>query len=246
MRAKTVQDTINEAVDYQYDDENLNAAELRSLAQGKNVLTKAQMAACYLNAKNAAGRSEDNKTNFAARMARKMNKAEKETDFQRVTAPRLADMLDLSWRTVSYTVSKFRLLLDGNREGTISNVMYEKILYYFDLFEKMQPSQVMAIAMEAVDPNADYTQSEEAAESSAKYSKISQEKKKASEKLKVDMINSLTSAFSQYKPLGEEKAAKRALAAMVTKYGITLPELIQTIKASKIESSLRRIFLSAS
>lgn len=240
MRAKTVQDTLNGS----YDDEKLNAAELRSQAQGKDVLTKSQMAACYLNAKNAIGRAEDAKTNFAGKMARKMNKVEKETDFQRVTAPRLADMLNLSVRTVGYTVSKFRLLLDGNREGTASNVIYEKILYYFDLFQRMSPGEVHGLALEAIDPDASYDRSEEFSEQTSEYSKRTLEKKKEAERSKFHLVNDLTAAFGQYRPLGEEKAARQAIKSIMAKYGMDQASLIQAIKSSKIEPSLRKIFLA--
>lgn len=255
MRAKTVKEMLNESINesrqklengylLEYDDDDLNAAELRARNQGKDILTRAQMAACYLNAKNAQGRSEDARTNFAGKMARKMNKVEKETDFQKVSAPRLADMLNLSVRTVGYTVSKFRLLLDGNREGTESNVIYDKILYYFDLFEKMSPGEVHGLALEAIDPDASYERSLKFAEENREQYLRALAKKREEEKNKFNIINALTSAFSQYKPLGEERAAKAALKSIEAKYAMTHDELIRMIKASKIEQSLRKIFLA--
>ena len=236
MKAKTVKEMLNE--DYREDE--LNPGELRALAQGKDVLSKSQMAACYLSAKNSKGRAEDANTTFAGKMATRMNKNEEETDFQRVSIPRLADMLDLSVRTVSYTVSKFRLLLEGNREGTLGNVMYEKIIYYFDLFQKMQPGEVYSLALEAIDPDADFSRSEEFSEQSKKLA----EKKKKSEKAKVNLAAEIVSIFNQYKPLGDEKAAKQTLKVIENKYSMSRDEIIKIIKASKIEPSIKKIFLN--
>jgi hypothetical protein len=153
---KLVSESLNELYGSKYRGEKI------ALAQGLDVLTKSQLAAIYLAAKDAMGRSEDSRgrgDNALTRNALKINK-EINMDFQKLPAPRLADVLGLKPRTVNYTMSKFRLLLQGNREGTESNVLYNKIIDAFDEFEKMQAGEVYALAMEAVDINADFSRSE--------------------------------------------------------------------------------------
>ena len=243
MRAKTVQDTLNESYeDFEDEEALLQKGNKITLGKGLEPLTEYQMAACYLNAKNAMGRAEDSKTTFAGKIARKMNKAEVETDFQRVSAPRLADMLDRRPRTIEYTVSKFRLLLSGNREGAIGNVMYRKILHFFDKFQKMSPGEVHGLALEAIDPDADYTRSEEYADQVAGQSQKTQEKKKESEKFKNNMMNDVANTYVQYKPLGEERAIKQTLKALTLKYNISQSELISIIKIEMKEPAIKKIF----
>jgi len=159
-----------------------SGGEKAAITRGNDVLTKAQLAALYLAAKNAAGRSDDTRgigDTGLTRNALKMNK-EVDTDFQKLSAPRLADVLDLKPRTVNYTLSKFRLLLQGNREGTESNVLYDKIIEAFDEFDAMEKKglsgEVYALASEAVNMGAGTERSDKWAEESSEQYKKTKEK----------------------------------------------------------------------
>ena len=222
MRAKFVNEVL--------ENDDLLPGERRALAQGLDILSKSQMAAMYLAAKDAMGRSEDTRgrgDTGLTRNAKRMN-AEVQTDFQKLSAPRLADVLGLKPRTVNYTLSKFRLLLQGNREGTESNILYSKLINAFDEFEKMQVSEVFALANEAVDPNADYSRSEQYADEVAIQAKKSRENILKRNKIigasAVSMFNSLRDR------VGDEKAAKMTLNKIAAEKNITIEALRTIVK----------------
>lgn len=143
-----------------FGDEARDAAPIRPLRRGEkasktkglDILTDEQMAACYLAAEARIGRSEDthgrgDSSNTRAGLASGSNKNE---DFRNVSGLRLSSMLGLKPRTVEYTVSKFRLLLLGQRSGTEGNVMYDKILDCFDKFREMPKAEVLDMAESAL------------------------------------------------------------------------------------------------
>lgn len=211
-----------------YINEKEYRGEKQALAQGLDILTQPQLAAIYLAAKDAAGRSESNRgrgDNALTRNALKMNREETPKEFQRLSAPRLADVLGLKPRTVNYTLSKFRLLLSGNREGTYSNVLYNKIIDSFDTFEKMRVGDVYSLALEAVNMNADFSRSEEYQEQVSAQAKKSRENKiKKDAKIgyaAVGLFNGLKNTFG-------EKAPKMVINKLAKEYDMPA-EAIRTI-----------------
>jgi len=153
---KLVCESLEELYGIDIEAPEYSAGEKAAITKGQDVLTKQQLAAMYLAAKDAMGRSEDTRgrgDTALTRNAIKINK-EESTDFKKLSIPRLGDVLDLKPRTVSYTISKFRLLMQGNREGIHGNDLYEKIINAFDEFDKMEKEgragEVYALAAEAV------------------------------------------------------------------------------------------------
>lgn len=206
-----------------------SGGEKAAITRGHDVLTKAQLAALYLAAKNAAGRSEDTRGRGDSGLTRNALKIAKEesTDFEKLSAPRLADVLDLKPRTVNYTLSKFRLLDLGNREGTESNHLYDKIIEAFDEFENMSPAEVYAIAAEAVNMGAGTERSDqyydETGEQGRKYR---QNIKERNHKIGVDAY----SLYNSYRPLGD-RATTMTIDKISQKYGLPASEIRQIVKA---------------
>lgn len=222
MRAKFVFEAFEE--------ENLSPGERRAANQGLDVLTKSQLAAIYLAAKDAMGRSEDTRgrgDTGLTRNARKMT-ANVETSFEKLSGYRLADVLSLKPRTVNYTMSKFRLLLQGNREGTESNVLYDKLINAFDEFEKMTPANVYALAIESVDLNADFSRSEQYQEQTAEQARLYKIKKDKEDKSKGNEIRSYFSAYKQH--MDPIKAAIKTANYYANKYNTTTDEIKRIAK----------------
>lgn len=211
-------------------EKNLLPGEKRALAQGLDILSDSQMAAIYLSAKDAAGRSEDTRgrgDNFLTRNAKKMM-AGIEDGFEKLSAPRLADALGLKHRTVSYTCSKYRLLIQGNREGTESNVLYNKIISSFDGFQKMSSAELYLLASQAIDPNTDFSESDKfLAETALKA-------KKAKEKIMKQNNCIALSAMSLYNglkdKLGDRIAIPLTLSQISSEKNIPIEELRTIIK----------------
>lgn len=183
-----------------------SSGEKAAIQRGNDVLTKSQLAAMYLAAKDAMGRSEDTQgrgDSGLTRNALKINK-EENTDFQKLSAPRLGDVLDLKPRTVSYTVSKFRLLLQGNREGIYGNDLYDKIINAFDEFEKMPAAEVYSLAMDAVNMDATTERSEkwyeEQTDQGRKTRERIQKRNKDIVRDTYDLYNKLRGAFGERTP----------------------------------------------
>ena len=200
----------------------------------------------YLAAKGAMGRSEDTQgrgDSGLTRNALKMGK-EENTDFQKLSAPRLGDVLNLKPRTVSYTLSKFRLLLQGNREGVFGNDLYEKIINAFDEFDKMmqdgRSGDVYALASEAVNMNAGTERSDKFAEES------SEQGRKTREKIQARNNKIVQSTYDLYNklrvPFGE-KAPKMVLNKLSSEYGLPAEDLRTIIKTNlKNDPNLSRKF----
>jgi len=219
----------------------LRPGKKRALARGDDVLTEAQYAACYLNAVENASRQEDTRGRGDSPMTRaalKMQDKEADKDFRKMSAAKLSVYLGLKPQTVERNVSKFKLLLSGNREGTPSNVLYPEIIEHFDKFKAMSPADVLTLAEEALDYNGDDTQYQEyLAKMSGQASKARGNKVLRTRKIGSD-IKSLYGALRG--KFGNEKAMKIAIDKVSQEKDIPRPEIILLAKEFfKGESSLR-------
>jgi hypothetical protein len=141
----------------------LRRGEKASITKGLDVLSEGQMAACYLAAEARIGRREDSHGRGDSSVTRGSMAAStsQSEDFRNVSGIRLSSMLGLKPRTVEYTVSKFRLLLLGQRSGTEGNVMYDKILDSFDKFQSIQKAEVLDLAESALTGDVDREKEDE-------------------------------------------------------------------------------------
>lgn len=216
--------------------------EKAAITRGHDVLTKPQLAAMYLAARDAMGRSEDTRgrgDSGLTRNALKMNK-EENTDFQKLSAPRLGDVLDLKPRTVSYTLSKFRLLLQGNREGIHGNDLYDKIINAFDEFEKMSVGEVYSLATEAVNMDA-------GTERSQKYEEeLAGQYRKTKEKIQARNNKIVYDAYDLYNKLKNamgERTPKMVVNKISQEYGLDANDVRTIIKTNlKNDPNLARRF----
>jgi hypothetical protein len=226
---KLVFESLDELYENTLNEIEYSAGEKRALKQGFDVMTKPQLAAIYLAAKDAMGRSEDSRGRGDSGLTRNALKMGKETvtDFQKLSAPRLADVLDLKPRTVNFTLSKFRLLLKGNREGTYENALYDKIIDAFDEFQKMPAGNVYSLAMEAVDINAGTERSDTFYDEASEQGKKSRENiKKRDKKISfsaIDLYNKLKDAMG-------EKTPKLVINKIAQEYDLPVDDIRTIIK----------------
>jgi len=163
--------------------EELRKGQKAAITRGDDILTDEQYAACYLNAIQALGKKEDTKgrgDTGRTRAAQKVG-AEAEEDWQKISGAKLSVYLNLKPQTVSRTVDKFKLLLQGEREGTANNVIWPELIALFDKFEKMTKAAVLNLAEEAIDADADDSKYQEYLTKMSVSSKKSRDKKKGSD-----------------------------------------------------------------
>lgn len=219
-----------------------SSGEQAAISRGNDVLTKPQLAAMYLAAKDAMGRSEDTQGRGDSGLTRNALKMGKETvtDFQKLSAPRLGDVLDLKPRTVSYTLSKFRLLLQGNREGVYGNDLYNKIIDAFDEFEKMSVGEVYSIAMEAVNMDAGTERSDKFEEELAGQGRKTREK---IQQRNAKIIQSTYDLYNQLRGALGERTPKAVINKFSAEYGLSAEDLRTIIKTNlKNDPNLARKF----
>ena len=219
-----------------------SSGEQAAISRGNDVLTKPQLAAMYLAAKDAMGRSEDTQGRGDSGLTRNALKMGKETvtDFQKLSAPRLGDVLDLKPRTVSYTLSKFRLLLQGNREGVYGNDLYNKIIDAFDEFEKMSVGEVYSIAMEAVNMDAGTERSDKFEEELAGQGRKTREK---IQQRNAKIIQSTYDLYNQLRGALGERTPKAVINKLSAEYGLSAEDLRTIIKTNlKNDPNLARKF----
>ena len=235
---KLVCESLEELYGIDIEAPEYSAGEKAAITKGQDVLTKQQLAAMYLAAKDAMGRSEDTRgrgDTALTRNAIKINK-EESTDFKKLSIPRLGDVLDLKPRTVSYTISKFRLLMQGNREGIHGNDLYEKIINAFDEFDKMEKEgrsgEVHALAAEAVNMNAGTERSTKYEEELAgQYKKTKERIERRNRKIMqdtYDLYNQLRGPFG-------ERAPKKIIDKLSLEYSLS-PEDIRTIIKTNLKN----------
>ncbi|MCK9446538.1 hypothetical protein M0Q50_06685 [bacterium] len=232
---KIVRESLYESLDaenlYSEDYEHeLTKGEQAAISKGLDILTPEQMAALYLFAKEMESRGEDlrgNRDNFLTRNAFKMNADTTLNDFRKLPAIRMADILDINPRTSNYTISKFRLLLRGQREGIPSNIIYPKILNHFDMFEKMQPAEVLSLANDAININADTKRSEEYSFNMNAKSREQREKTIATDKKIGDDIVRL---YKSLYPMFGDEAAHKAISKISKERGIEEKKLRTIVK----------------
>jgi len=253
MKAKKVRDILNEAkekqvFDYFLDDREFSSGEKAAISQRKEVLTKQQMAACYLNAEAAMNRKED-KGNYAANIAMKMNRESgKPLNFKDVPGAYLGCMIDIGPATASWTVRKFKLLFDGHTGEDPKDYLSPKYIEFFKHFKRMPASEVNNLALEVVNPDASLAAAdkylEEVREKQNEYAQKAFEKKSQNKKMKNDMMEEIINVFVQYNTLGEKRAKALTLKAISTKYKMSELEIEKAIKADMKEPSIRKIFLN--
>ena len=186
----------------------LRPGQKAAISRGDDILSDGQYAACYLNAIQALGRAEDTRgrgDTGLTRNALKMVGSEQE-DWQKISAAKLSIYLDLKPQTVERTVSKFKLLLAGQREGTESNVLWPELISIFDRFQSMPKAEVLTLAEEAINPDGDDTAYREWLDKQNAASKDSQVKKKLSLAKQGDALKRLFASFKA--AVGPERGAK--------------------------------------
>jgi hypothetical protein len=223
-----------------------SGGEKAAITRGNDVLTKSQLAAMYLAAKDAEGRSEDTRgrgDSGLTRNALKMNK-EENTDFQKLPAPRLGDVLDLKPRTVSYTLSKFRLLLQGLREGIPGNDLYNKIIDAFDEFEKIvkdgRLGDIYTLASEAVNMNATTERSEKWYEEQTDQGRKTRER---IQKRNKDIVRDTYDLYNKLRVAFGERTPKMVINKLSAEYEVSAEDIRTIIKMGlKDDPNLARKF----
>jgi hypothetical protein len=183
----------------------LRRGQKAAASRGDDILTDVQYAACYINAIRSLERAEDTRgmgDTALTRIALKMNQ-EASDNWQNASSAKLAAYLNLKPLTVARTVSKFKLLLQGQREGTESNIIWPELVNLFDRFESMPKAEVISLAEEAITSEPDMTAYQAYLDKMNAKSKESLEKKKKTEKSMFDktmsMFKSLRSRFDGLK-----------------------------------------------
>jgi len=183
----------------------LRSGQKAAISRGDDILSDEQYAACYLNAIRSLGRAEDTRgrgDTGLTRNALKMTKGGNE-DWQNISGAKLSAYLGLKPQTVERTISKFKLLLQGQREGTEDNVIWPELANLFDRFESMPKAEVVSMAEEAIMNEPDMTAYQAYLDKMNAKSKESLEKKKMTEKSMFDktmsMFKSLHSRFDGLK-----------------------------------------------
>jgi hypothetical protein len=205
----------------------LGRGQKAAISRGDDILSDGQYAACYLNAIQAMGRAEDTRgrgDTGLTRNALKMVGKEQE-DWQKISGAKLSIYLNLKPQTVERTVSKFKLLLQGERSGTESNVIWPELVASFDKFEAMPKGEVLAMAEEAIDSDGDDTAYREYLDKSNAASKETLAKKKEQVGKRVDNFKRLfTSLKNTFDP---DKAARMAVTKFATENEMTTDEVMK-------------------
>jgi hypothetical protein len=212
----------------------LRGGQKAAISRGDDILSDEQYAACYLNAVQALGRAEDTRGRGDTGLTRNALKMSKEgpEDWQHIGGAKLSAYLNLKPQTVERTVSKFKLLLQGQREGTESNVIWPELANLFDRFESMQKAEVQAMAEEAINSEPDMTAYQEYLDKMSASSKKTRDKQKdTDEKVRRQVRKTFLDLSKQFS--GDlEKAVKFTTKALAQSFN-TNPTDIET--QAKIE-----------
>lgn len=183
---------ITNEIDY----DNLLPGQQRALDRGDDLLTPAQYAACYVRAQYAVAKSEDSRRDGDTSLTRTaMNMAnDQEEDWRTAPVEKLGFYMGRKPSTVSWTVRKFKDMLNGNTEGSSSNHMYKLIQDYFYKFESMPAADVLAGAERAImeSPNDDAWEeyrAKQSASSSKSAATIKQERENIRPEIRKNLLN---------------------------------------------------------
>lgn len=134
------------------DMDNLTSGQKAALERREDILTPAQFAACYVRAKKAIENSEDTRgrgDNTLTRTAQNIQK-QGEEDWTTAPAEKLGLYMGRKPSTVGRTVGSFRKMLEGEREISNTNRIFQLALEYFNKFEAMPYAEVLAGAELAI------------------------------------------------------------------------------------------------
>jgi hypothetical protein len=230
---------------------NLDEKELRSgqkaaISRGDDILTDEQYAACYLNAIKSLGRAEDTRGRGDTALTRKVLRMGQETteDWQNVSSAKLSAYLNLKPQTVERTVSKFKLLMQGQREETESNVIWPELANLYDRFESMQKSEVLAMAEEAITSEPDMTAYQEYLDKAKAQSKKSRDKQKDTDASVRREIRSVFLSLVKKFDGDTEKAARITKSALAKAFNADPSDIVNLARMEfKNEESLRKAWI---
>lgn len=215
----------------------LSPGKQRALTRGDDLISVPQYAACFMNAKENLARQEDTMghgdnamTRAALRMTTRRN--DQPPDYKEVSASQLSVYLGIKPPTAQRIVSKFKLLLSGNREGTEGDKMYPEIIKLYHKFRRMQPERVERLALTAVNYSADDSNLTRYLEQTKKSSKASAEKRRTFEESifeeAIRLFRSLKERFDT------QKAARLTLTKMAMNHEDLGKDHIKEIVVSKL------------
>lgn len=231
------------------DPSTLSRGKKAALARGDDLLSKSQYAACYLNAIERLGRREDTRRAGDSTLTRTalniVDGDDSSEDWRKISGAKLSVYLNLKPQTVERTISKFAMMLDGNMEGTPSNALYPEIINYFKEFEAAHPSDVLAIAEEALDYNADDSFYQEYLETQRESGAKTREKKKVTaDRLSRDIRSTFLNLYSSTNDM-DQSARMTAfnLAKMnnLTKQAIAILAMKEFSKEPTLQKAWRKI-----
>lgn len=213
-----------------------------AITRGDDLLTDQQYAACYLAAIRALERGEDTRGRGDTGLTRNALKmtAQQDDNWQNVSSAKLSAYLGLKPQTVERTVSKFKLLLKGEREGTESNVVWPELANLFDQFEGMSRADVVNMAEEAILSEPDWSEYEDYLKKQAESGEKSREKKKTTDaEIKKEVRRVFLRLNDQFKDL--DRAVRLTKSALAQSFGID-PSVLTTLAQQefKNEPSLRK------
>lgn len=209
-------------------EEELTGGKKAALSRGDDILTKEQYAACYVVAKNKLGRQEDNRRDGDSSMTRTaMNMSnDNAEDWKNLSGAKLSIQLGLKPQTVERNISKFVMMLNGNMDGTPANALYPEIKNHFEEFEGMQFAEVIALAEESLDPNADTSMYDEYLDKTSEHGKKAREKKKVEAN---ELRRNIREIFlNLLDAIGNPvRAAKMTSARLAKEYNIDRDKIVQ-------------------
>jgi len=225
----------------------LRPGQKAAASRGDDILTDEQYAACYLNAIRSLGRAEDTRGRGDTALTRNAMKMTQETsdDWQNVSSAKLSAYLNLKPQTVERTVSKFKLLLQGQREGTESNIIWPELANLFDRFESMPRAEVLSMAEESITSEPDMTAYQEYLDKMNAQSKKSRDKQKDTD---AKVRREIRSVFlGMIKKFGgdTEKAASITKKALAKAFNTDPSDIVNLAKLEfKNEESLRKAWVA--
>lgn len=162
------------------EDGKMTSGEERAFSRGLQIMTKPQMAAIYLF---ALGKSENVGADYVKMIDGMQDFGyfdETDKSFFNITVPALADAIGMdSDRTLSYTLSKFKNLIDGVGE-TSSQSLSDKLINAFNTMAALNPTEVAIHAAEAIQDSSNTTNRDKADSRNVEASGKRQEAKKIS------------------------------------------------------------------
>ena len=196
----------NTELDIFDDSETLTRGEKAAAAREFQIMTRPQLGVLYLAALGQSEENDKGKYLIGIPGMAGFGYIDPSSRIFEISVPAIADSIGLdSSRTAARTIKKFVLLINGQREATMEESIYPKLIKAYDDFSSVNPREIQARAAGIIQNPDEYTLNRDKAESERE---IAAQKRAEKKNLEIQIGDKVYSLFKTLRAFTKEDGSQ--------------------------------------